>query len=59
MVAGRYPKGIIVAPYNNIENRISLTSWGWIDTFDDFDELRIDDFIQMHIDNGQVTFKNY
>ncbi len=59
VVASRYPRGVKVAPYNNITNRVSLTSWGWIDTFDDFDELRIEDFIQMHIDNGPMSFKNY
>ena len=40
-----------------IETMIALSSWGWLDTLDEYDELRIEDFIQMHLDKGPASFK--
>ena len=57
LVVNRYPEKVFLAPYENMESTISLTSWGWIDTLDDFDDGRIDQFIQAHIDNGPKTFE--
>ena len=52
--AARYPKWVIVAPYPNPEvgARIVLTAWGRIDTFDEYDEARIDKFISKNRNNG-------
>ena len=43
---------IILAPYPNMDTRIALTAWGFLDKFEDFDEGRILDFIKGHIDKG-------
>jgi hypothetical protein len=56
-VVNRYPEGVILAPYPNMDSTIALTSWGWIDTFEDFSDPRIDDFIQAHIGNGPSSFR--
>jgi Protein of unknown function (DUF3105) len=36
---------IVLVPYNEIENRISLTAWQNLDSFDDFNVERIEAFI--------------
>jgi hypothetical protein len=49
----RYPSKVLLAPYARpLPNRIALTAWRWIDTFDEFDERRIVDFINQHKDQG-------
>lgn len=40
---------LIVAPYSNIGAKIALTAWGRIDKFDDYDESRIERFIEAYI----------
>ena len=57
LVVNRYPEKVFLAPYGNMESTISLTSWGWIATFDDFDDSGVDQFIQAHIGNGPKTFE--
>ena len=57
LVVNRYPEGVILAPYPDMEATIALTSWGWIDTFESFDDPRIDDFIQTHIGLGPDSFR--
>ena len=47
-IARRY-KLIVLAPYPGMEERIALTAWRRIDTFDEFDERRIVRFIDDHI----------
>ena len=48
-IASRYRSKVILAPYDKpLPNRIALTAWTWIDTFDSFDEARIVDFIDRH-----------
>lgn len=40
---------LILAPYPDMAARIALTAWTRIDTFNDFDEARIDRFIEAYI----------
>ncbi len=44
-VVQRYDKQVLLAPYPGLTNRIALTAWTRIDTFDEFDEARIVKFI--------------
>ena len=57
LIVNRYPEGVILAPYTDMETTIALTSWGWIDTLESFDDLRIDAFIQAHIGQGPDSFR--
>ncbi len=56
-VVNRYPEGVTLAPYSAMDDRIALTAWGWIDTFEQFSDPRIDDFIQKHIGKGPSSFR--
>ena len=40
---------LILAPYPVMDARIALTAWTRLDTFNDFDEARIDRFIEAYI----------
>ena len=40
---------LIVAPYPDMNARIALTAWTRIDTFTEFDEARIDRFIEAYV----------
>ena len=51
-IVNRYQSHVILAPYANMDTSIALTAWGWIDKLEDFDEERIADFINGHIDRG-------
>ena len=52
-VVSRYRAKVLLAPYGKpLPNRIALTAWRWIDTFDDFDEQRVVSFIEAHKDRG-------
>ena len=51
-VVNVYPEGVVLAPYPSMDSTIALTSWGRIDTFEDFDERRIEDYIQLRIGQG-------
>ncbi|MBI2856171.1 MAG: DUF3105 domain-containing protein [Chloroflexi bacterium] len=51
-VVNRYPEGVVLAPYPSMDSTIALTAWRWIDTFEDFDDRRIEDFIQLRIGQG-------
>lgn len=44
-VAEKYKDKVIVAPYRGLDQKIALTAWNRIDTFDEFDEKRITAFI--------------
>lgn len=57
LIVNRYPEKVLLAPYGNMESAISLTAWGWIDTLDDFNDSRVDQFIQAHIASGPKTFE--
>ena len=45
---------VIVSPYPDMQNKIVLTAWGHIDKFDVFDEKRILDFIEAHINSSSA-----
>ena len=40
---------LIVAPYADMNARIALTAWTRIDTLNDFDEARVDRFIEAYV----------
>ena len=40
---------LILAPYPDMDARLALTAWTRLDTFNDFDEARIDRFIEAYI----------
>ncbi|MFQ5840172.1 MAG: DUF3105 domain-containing protein, partial [Candidatus Methylomirabilales bacterium] len=49
-ISQRYAgKPLLVAPYPDMEHRIALTAWTRLDTFDEFDEARIEAFIQAYM----------
>lgn len=43
---------LIVAPRPNLDVRIALTAWNYIDKFDSFDADRIEKFIDAHLNMG-------
>ena len=43
-----YHKGVILAPYPDMESRIALTAWQRIDQLDQFDEERISRFVRAY-----------
>ena len=45
-VAGQYHEGVILAPYPGLDTRIALTAWNRIDSFDEFDEERLERFVR-------------
>jgi len=47
-VVERYRDHVILAPYPGLKEKIALTAWGRIDTFNDFDEARIVRFIDVY-----------
>jgi hypothetical protein len=44
-VARRYPREVVVAPYDDLQSGIALTAWGRIDFLESFDQERIDAFV--------------
>ena len=51
-LTNRYPENVILSPQPSIESTLAITSWGYIDTMDGFDETRIESFIQKHAGNS-------
>ena len=47
-IVQRYPDEVILAPYPGMPRRIALTAWTRIDTFDQFEEARIQRFIKAY-----------
>jgi len=43
---------LIVIPRPNLDTRIALTAWTYIDKFDQFDASRIEKFIDAHLNQG-------
>ena len=43
---------LIVIPRLNLDTRIALSAWGYLDKFNDFDEQRITKFIDAHLNMG-------
>ncbi len=37
---------VLMTPYENMEDRIALTAWGFLDAFDEFDAERVRKFIE-------------
>ena len=46
-IADRMGK-VILSPYPGMETKIALTAWTFLDTFDEFDKDRIEDFARAH-----------
>ncbi|OME78720.1 hypothetical protein BK120_23600 [Paenibacillus sp. FSL A5-0031] len=44
-IVEKYPESVIVNPYPEMKNAITLTAWGRIDRLDSFEQKRIVDFI--------------
>ncbi len=44
----RYCK-VILAPYPDLPQAIALTAWGWIQTFEEFDQVAVRKFIDDHL----------
>ena len=44
-ITERYDTKVILAPYTNMDSLIALTSWGKIDLLDEFEEERIEEFV--------------
>jgi len=44
----RYCK-VILAPYPDLPQTIALTAWGWIQTFEDYDQTEVRKFIDDHL----------
>lgn len=42
---------VVLSPYPDMDSIIALTAWNYIDKFDEFDELRIADFINAHMNS--------
>lgn len=45
-------KRLIVIPRPNLDSRIALTAWNYIDKFNDFDQARIEKFVDAHLNKG-------
>lgn len=43
---------LIVIPRPNMDVRIALTAWNYLDKFDSFDQARIEKFIDAHLNKG-------
>ena len=52
-IAGRYDK-VVMSPYPDMDSRIALTAWTFLDAFDEFDERRITAFIDAHISSADA-----
>lgn len=48
---------LIVTPRPNLDSRIALTAWNYIDKFDQFDQTRIEKFIDAHLNQGPEKTK--
>ena len=42
---------VLLSPYPNMDNKIALTAWEYLDVFDVFDKERIELFIQTHVNS--------
>ncbi len=50
----RRARRAVMSPYPDMDTQIALTAWNYIDKFDEFDEQRIEDFINAHLDSGNA-----
>ena len=49
---------VILSPYPDMETRIALTAWTFIDQFEEFDEGRIQDFVNTHESSSDAPEPN-
>ncbi|EKD90809.1 MAG: hypothetical protein ACD_30C00089G0007 [uncultured bacterium] len=49
---GKGKRKLILVPRPQLDSKIALTSWRYIDKFNDFDKARIEKFIDAHRDHG-------
>jgi hypothetical protein len=45
-------KKLLVAPKSNLDTNYALSAWQYLDKFNNFEEKRVTDFIDAHLDNG-------
>lgn len=45
-------KKLIVVPRPNLDTRIAITAWTYLDKFNQFDQNRIEKFIDVHLNQG-------
>ena len=45
---------IVLSPYSNMDNLITLTAWGYIDRMDSLEKARITAFIDRHINSSEA-----
>lgn len=50
---------IVMSPYPEMETRIALTAWTFIDRFEEFDESRIMAFINAHVNSPTAPMHKY
>lgn len=43
---------LIVVPRPNLDSRVALTAWTYLDKFNDFDASRVERFIDSHLNQG-------
>ncbi len=46
----------LALPYNDMETRYALTAWEYLDKFDEWNESRIERFVDDHMGNGPEPF---
>ena len=46
---------IVIIPYKGLNKNITLTAWNYIDEFDNFDKLRISQFIEVFLNNPTLS----
>jgi len=55
MLLGSNVSEITIAPYNDMDNLISLTAWNYIDRLNEFDKERILKFIDVFLNNPTLS----
>ena len=49
---------LLVTPYSNMEHKLAIVAWEWIDEMDAFDRDRLLKFYEAHIDRGPESLAN-
>lgn len=52
---GEYPCHLIIAPYVGMESTVAMTAWGALETMEEIDEDRVQQFIDMYRGAGPQT----
>ena len=52
-IARRAPE-VVMSPYPDMGNRIALVAWRVLDKFDEFDEQRVADFVNAHMNSTRA-----